>query len=144
VSDSFSIPIEINYEDTDAGGVVYHANYLAFMERARSAFLRRSGLPLSELKEKHNMLFIVTETSLRFRKPAFLDDIVDVSVQIQELKRVSVTCTQQVTRAGEVLVDATIRIATITADTFSPCRMPQVLSEIFDGYQIEYARLKQA
>ena len=139
MSEIFSLPVEINYEDTDAGGVVYHANYLAFMERARSACLRQSGLPVSKLKNEHNLLFVVSETHLKFVKPAFLDDIVNVTVQVERLKGASVACVQRISRGGDLLVDASIRIATIAADSFSPQRMPQVLREIFGRYQLEYA-----
>ncbi len=133
----FSLPIQIDYVDTDAGGVVYHANYLAFMERVRSACLRQGGFPVSELKQRFNLVFVVTESSLKFHRPAVLDDVIDVSIEVLAIKGASVHCRQQVTRLGELLVDATIRIATITSDTFSPCKIPPVLREVFERHRID-------
>ena len=132
----FSQSIEINYADTDAGGVVYHANYLAFMERTRSSCLRHAGLPVTVLRDQFNVVFVVTESNLKYRKPAFLDDTLTVSIAVLALRGASVLCHQQVTRAEQVLVDAKIRIATITADTFLPCKMPLELRQVFTQFQI--------
>lgn len=149
MTSSFLKQIVINYVDTDAGGVVYHANYLAFMESARSALLRQAGFPASVLRDKFNLVFVVTESNLKFKKPAYLDDELEVSVAVTSMRGASIVCHQQVTRCGEqqsqelqtneLLVDATIRIATITADTFLPCRIPSELRHVFAQFNIHSA-----
>jgi len=141
---SFSKKIVINYVDTDAGGVVYHANYLAFMESVRSGLLRRAGFPALVLRDKFNLVFVVTESNLKYKKPAYLDDELNVSVAVSSLRGASMVCHQQVTRCNdelseELLVDATIRIATITADTFLPCKIPSELRHVFAQFHIHSA-----
>lgn len=142
--DRYSKQIVINYVDTDAGGVVYHANYLAFMESVRSDLLRQAGFPASVLRNKFNLVFVVTESNLKFKKPAYLDDELDVSVAVTSLRGASIVCHQQVTRTNkeqskELLVDATIRIATIANDTFLPCKIPSELRQVFEQFHIHSA-----
>ncbi|MBX2867097.1 MAG: YbgC/FadM family acyl-CoA thioesterase [Acidiferrobacterales bacterium] len=132
----FSQSIEIDYADTDAGGVVYHANYLTLMERTRSACLRHAGLPVTVLRDQFNVVFVVTESNLKYLQPAFLDDTLNISIAVSALRGASILCHQQVTRAERVLVDAKIKIATIAADTFLPCKMPSELRRVFAQYQI--------
>lgn len=133
----FSIPVVINYEDTDAAGVVYYANYLAFMERARNACLRAAGFPLATVRDELNVVFVVTEANLRYRRPATLDDVVDVTLGVETARGASVTFVQQVRRNGELLVDGRIRVGTLASDTFSPCRIPDVIREALDVHRIQ-------
>lgn len=128
----FSIPVRINYEDTDAGGVVYYANYLGFMERARNACLREHGFPLGELQSTHNLVFVVAHVDIRYRSPARLDDLLEVNLRLIDIRGASLRFLQQVIRNGEILVEATLKLATIRADTFSPCRIPDALRRSFD------------
>ena len=131
----FSLPLQINYEDTDAGGVVYYANYLGYMERARNACLRRIGFPPSELAQRHSILFVVTEVRLNYLAAARLDDELIVTLEILHLRRASMVFRQQVRRDaprdGQVLVDGEIKLALVNSDTFAPCRMPTELADAF-------------
>jgi len=136
----FSLPLPVNYEDTDAGGVVYYANYLAYMERARNACLREMGYPLTSLITKHKLMFVVAEANLKYLRPARLDDNIDVTLKVLEVRPVSIRFGQQVMRGGELLVDATLKLATLNSDTFSPCKMPQDLRQSLQQHLIEYDR----
>ncbi len=125
----FSVALQINYEDTDAGGVVYYGNYLGYMERARNACLRRIGFPPSELEQRHSILFVVTEVRLNYLAAARLDDELIVTLEILHLRRASMVFRQQVRRDDQVLVDGEIKLALVNSDTFAPCRMPTELSD---------------
>ena len=133
----FSIPVVINYEDTDAAGVVYYANYLAYMERARNACLRQAGFPLAMVRDDLNVVFVVTEARLRYRRPARLDDVVDITLEVETARGASVTFVQQVRRDGDLLVDGRIRVGTLSSDTFSPCRIPDKIRHALDDYRIQ-------
>ena len=126
---TFSIPLQINYEDTDAAGVVYYGNYPGYMERARNACLRGLGFPLNKLTQQYSALFVVSEVRLKYLSAARLDDELEVTVEILQLKRASIVFAQQVRRGGEVLVDGEIRLALVNNDTFRPCRIPQELAD---------------
>lgn len=137
----YSLPVRINYEDTDAGGVVYYANYLAYMERARNACLREMGFPLSELQRSQKLIFVVAEASLRYLVPARLDDLIEITLEVLGIKGASVSLTQQAIRDNEVLVDSTIKLVTLNSDTFSPCRIPEKLRQSLEQHRIEYGGL---
>ena len=125
----FSIPLLVNYEDTDAGGVVYYGNYLAYMERARNAFLRSKGFPLSMLTRDHQILFVVTEASLRYLLPAKLDDELEITLDISKIRGASVQFHHQVRRGREILVDGVIMLAVLNSETFQPRRIPEFLRD---------------
>ena len=133
----FSLPIVINYEDTDAAGVVYYANYLGYMERARNACLREAGFPLSRVRDEHQTVFVVTEASLRYRIPAQLDDEISVTLAVLDIRGASMVFSQRVFRDQTLLVDGRIRLATLHSDTFSPCRMPEVIRLALEKHRIE-------
>ena len=141
IDDRFSISVRINYEDTDAGGVVYYANYLAYMERARNACLRELGFPLSELQNNQKLVFVVAEANIKYKLPARLDDVINITLAVVKIKGASVYLSQQVLRGGNLLVDATIKLVTLNSDTFSPCRMPVKLRQSLEQHHIEYAGL---
>ncbi|MGI9311221.1 MAG: YbgC/FadM family acyl-CoA thioesterase [bacterium] len=124
---AFAVQLQVNYEDTDAGGVVYYANYLGYMERARNACLRDLGFPPAQLEQRHSIVFAVTEAHLIYRAPARLDDELEATMQVARLARASMTVTQQVRRAREVLVDARIKLAALNSASGRPCRMPPPL-----------------
>ncbi len=134
---AFSLPVQINYEDTDAGGVVYYANYLAYMERVRNACLRDLGYPLAKLQQQ-SLLFVVIEANLKYHRSARLDDLLQITVRIHEIKGASISFSHQVMRSDELLVDATIRIATVSGDTFLPCKIPDKLRHSLERHQIKY------
>ena len=120
---AFSVPIRVYWEDTDAAGIVFYANYLKYFERARTEWLRGFGFGQEELR-RDGVAFVVSETTLRYLKPARLDDIVDVSVDVVHLGQASLQLAQQARRAGELLAEGTIRIGCVELGTFRPCRIP--------------------
>ena len=121
---TFDFPQRIYFEDTDAGGVVYHAHYLKFLERARTEWLRYLGFTSSELERKYKMLWVVSEIAAEFVKPAKLDDSVNISVAIENLGRVRCTFHQEIRRGEEVLVKARVLVACVSADGFKPIEIP--------------------
>jgi|SRR6185295_3162958 len=120
---AFSIPVRVYWEDTDAAGIVFYANYLRYFERARTEWLRGFGFGQEALRQD-GVAFVVSETTLRYLKPARLDDVVDVSVDVVHLGQASLQLAQQAHRAGELLAEATIRIGCVELGTFRPCRIP--------------------
>ncbi len=128
---AFAFPVRIYWEDTDAGGIVFYANYLKFFERARTEWLRSLGLVQSQLREETGGIFIVSETSLRYLQPARLDDELIVTAQLQEAGRASLIIAQQARNrtSGALLCEASIRIGWVDAQTLRPARIPHLLSE---------------
>lgn len=126
---SFTIPVRIYYEDTDAGGVVYHANYLKFMERARTEWLRHLNYDLAVLAERDKLLFVVAGARIEYKKPARLNDELKVSAQPIRLGRASLDVLQQVSRDDDLLSSATITLVTVRADDFKPRPIPITMKE---------------
>ncbi|HEV7576252.1 MAG TPA: tol-pal system-associated acyl-CoA thioesterase [Caldimonas sp.] len=121
---AFSVAMRIYWEDTDAAGIVFYANYLKYFERARTEWLRGLGFGQEALRRDAGIAFVVSETALRYRRPARLDDVIDVSVAVVHLGQASLEIAQEARRAGELLADGTIRIGCIELGTFRPCRIP--------------------
>ncbi|MGY3265864.1 tol-pal system-associated acyl-CoA thioesterase [Lysobacter sp. HA35] len=119
----FSLPVRIYWEDTDAGGVVYHARYVAFLERARSEWMRANGHGQASLQAT-GLVFAVRAMTLDFLKPARLDDALDVHCELADCRRASLVFKQSIDRDGERLLDATVRIAALDAATFRPAPIP--------------------
>ena len=124
---SFTWPVRVYWEDTDAGGVVYHARYLAFMERARSEWMRALGWGQEQLRTADDVAFAVRAMELDFRAPARLDDQLQVSVRLLECRGASFSVGQRIDRAGTVLVEARVRIAALRASDFKPRPIPAAL-----------------
>jgi acyl-CoA thioester hydrolase len=122
---TFSIPVRVYYEDTDSGGVVYHSNYLNFMERARSEWLRALGFEQDQLVSTDGVLFAVSAANIRFRKPARFNDLLDVTVTVDRCGAASLSLLQEVRRAAEVLASAEVRIACIDKQRFVPVAIPE-------------------
>ena len=122
----FSIPIRVYWEDTDAGGVVYHARYVAFLERARSDALRALGRGQQELQQS-GLVFAVHSMQLDFLRPARLDDALQVTAEISRLGRASVVFTQRILRGEELLLTAQVKVASLRAADFRPCPMEDSL-----------------
>ena len=125
-------PVRVYYEDTDAGGVVFYANYLKFFERARTEWLRGLGFGQERLRTDTGAIFIVADTSVRYLSPARLDDLIEVTVLPVELGRVSMTLQQQAWRDSELLAEGDIRIGCVAAGgaaPFRPCRIPATILE---------------
>lgn len=125
----FRQTLRVYWEDTDAGGVVFYANYLKFFERARTEWLRSLGFAQQRMRDEIGAMFVVSDTSVRYLKPARLDDLLDVTVALREAGRASLAIEQQVWRStpahdGALLAEGTIRIGCVDAGTFRPRRIP--------------------
>ena len=133
-SEPFIHPVRVYWEDTDAGGVVYHARYLAFLERARSEWMRALGRGQDAMRRghdghEHGLVFAVRAMQVDFRLPARLDDALAVSVALRECRRASLVIAQEIRRDGELLLDATVRIASLDAAGFMPRAIPVELHD---------------
>ncbi|MGJ4804424.1 tol-pal system-associated acyl-CoA thioesterase [Luteimonas sp. SDU82] len=124
---TFSIPTRVYWEDTDAGGVVYHAQYVAFLERARTEWVRALGYGQDALRLTHGLVFAVRAMRIDFRKPARLDDALQVTVSLRRCRHASVVFAQSIRRDGELLLDAEVRCAALEASTFRPRAIPDAL-----------------
>ncbi len=135
---AFEFPVRIYWEDTDAGGIVFYANYLKFFERARTEWLRSLGIGQQALRERTGGIFVVSETAIKYHRPARLDDQLVVTARLQEAGRASITLVQQAlskterTPPGNALVhcEGTIRIGWVDAATLRPARMPSHILEV--------------
>ena len=123
----YSFPVRVYFENTDAGGVVYHAEYLKFLERARTEWLRHLGFDHQALARNHRMLFVVTALSIDFARAARLDDTLAVSVRLESLGKVRCVFVQEVRRDDEVLVRAKVSVASVAAESFKPVEIPEAL-----------------
>lgn len=128
----FLWPVRVYYEDTDSGGVVYYANYLKFMERARTEWLRSLGFEQDELREKEGVLFAVRKVGVEFRSPARFNDALQVSVQLISRGKASLVFRQEIRSVadGRVLCDGEVKIACIDAASFRPAPIPHALLSV--------------
>jgi acyl-CoA thioester hydrolase len=129
--------VRVYYEDTDSGGVVYYANYLRFLERARTEWLRSYGIEQDQLVQQDGLIFAVRSVQLEYVKPAKFNDLLDVSVAISKQGKASLTFEQAVRRADgerQLLCLGQVKVACLTADTLRPKVIPEKISrEIFGG-----------
>ena len=129
----FSWPVRVYWEDTDAGGIVFYANYLKFFERARTEWLRSRGVEQRLLHESAGGMFVVTDTQVRYHQPARLDDELFVTAWPTETGRASMTIRQRAllkTPAGNILLcEGSIRIGWVDAASYKPARIPQTILE---------------
>lgn len=126
--------VRVYWEDTDGGGIVYYANYLRFMERARSEWLRSVGVDQAGLFREQGVQFVVVEASLRYHQPARYDDVLAVTAKVDSARGASLNFLQTVHRGsadGALLVSADIRVASLDATTLKPRRLPRELTEAF-------------
>ncbi len=124
MNEAFVWPVRVYWEDTDAGGVVYYANYLRFLERARSEWLRALGVEQTELAARDGLVFVVRHIAVDFLRPARFDDLLAIHSRLLELGGASLTLEQAVVRAGAVLLTARVRIACVRNADFRPARIP--------------------
>ena len=127
ISARFSWPVRVYYEDTDLGGVVYYANYLKFLERARSEWLRHRGVSQVQLLAEQRVLFAMTAVAIRYLKPARFDDQLAVTVELDKLRRASMSFRQAIHRGdagGELLCTAEVTAACLDADSMRPRALP--------------------
>jgi acyl-CoA thioester hydrolase len=120
----FTWPIRVYWEDTDAGGVVYHASYLRFLERARSEWMRSLGHAQQELREREDVVFVVRSMRLEFLRAARLDDELDVDVVPVAMRPASLLLGQTIRRGSETLLTAEVKVACVTASDFRPRAVP--------------------
>ena len=125
------IPVRVYYQDTDAGGVVFHAQYLAFMERARTEMLNAAGVDLAKMVEQHGVLFMVHHVEVSFHQPARLNDLLSVSAEVVKMGRASLVFRQLVERDGVLLVEADVTLAIVERRRMKPARMPEELEQAF-------------
>ena len=124
---TYSFPVRVYFENTDAGGVVYHAEYLKFLERARTEWLRHLGFDHQALARNHRVVFVVTAIAADFTKAARLDDTLAVSVHLESLGKVRCVFTQEIRRDDEVLVRAKVTVASVQVETLKPAEIPDPL-----------------
>jgi 4-hydroxybenzoyl-CoA thioesterase len=122
----------VYYQDTDAGGVVFHAQYLAFMERSRTELLNARGLDLARWADERRLLFLVYELRARFHAPARLNDMLSVSAEVVKMGRASLVFGHRVERETELLVEAEVTLAIVHRDRMRPSRMPEELQRAFE------------
>ena len=124
---AFKMSVRVYYEDTDAGGIVYYANYLRFMERCRSDWLRDLGYEISAIDQQFGIFLAVRSTQTEYLKPARLSDLLTVTVNLAELRRASMRLGQQVYRNAELLCHSTIRLVCLNSATLGPMAIPEPL-----------------
>lgn len=120
---SFSIPIRVYIEDTDAGGIVYYVNYLKFMERSRTEFLRSLGYHKAAILGD-GLLLVIHAAEINYRRSARLDDELQVTAQVTKLARTYIEFQQQALRGDELLCEGLVRVACVNAGTMRPCALP--------------------
>jgi acyl-CoA thioester hydrolase len=120
----FTWQVRIYYEDTDAGGIVFYANYLKFFERARTEWLRATGVNQQSLAESDGAIFVVKHASIDYNAPARLDDLVDLTLTIQKLGRASIEFVQQAWRGDTLLASAQVKVGCVDATTLRPRALP--------------------
>jgi acyl-CoA thioester hydrolase len=121
---AFTWPVRVYYEDTDSGGVVYYANYLKFLERARTEWLRALGFELDALARDHGVIFIVRSLAIEYLRPAAFNDEIAATVELGRLGGGQIILTQRITRGVEELATASVRLACVNTTTFRPVRIP--------------------
>ena len=124
---SYSFPVRVYYENTDAGGVVYHAEYLRFLERARTEWLRHLGFDHQGLARDHRVSLVVTSLAIDFVKPARLDETISIGVQLESLGKARCVFAQEIRREDEVLVRAKVTVACVAGESMKPAEIPEAL-----------------
>ena len=130
----FRFPIRVYYEDTDAAGVVYYANYLKFMERARTEWLEARGFPLAAFEREHGVVFVVHRCEIDFRQPGRLNDALDVSVEPLKVGASTLKARQQVFRGADILTSASVTLACLDVTRWRPVRMPAALLKNLENH----------
>jgi acyl-CoA thioester hydrolase len=128
----FSLPVRVYFQDTDAGGVVYHSSYVNFMERSRTEWLRTFGYSNAGMMKELGVVFVVRSLKLDYLKPALLDDLVEVTSQIKEVGRSRLNIYQTVKRGEEVLCHGEVHLVCVNVETFKPVSVPEVMRKQWD------------
>ena len=127
--DAFYFPVRIFYEDTDAGGVVYHANFLNFCERARTEWLRQLGIGRERLQREFDLMFVVRRATIDWRRPALLDDLLMIETRLKSVGKVRMTLTQTITRDAKVLANVEVEVVAVNS-VFAPAPLPEALLKL--------------
>lgn len=135
----FDWPVRVYYEDTDAGGVVYHSQYLNFMERARTEWLRHLGYEQTTLRDELQIVIVVHSLEIQFKKPARFNDSLVVSMAVSELGRSSIQFAQKILRGEELLIEAQVRVACVGTQTFKPTAIPKAILDAITSHTTELA-----
>jgi acyl-CoA thioester hydrolase len=128
---TFSFPVRVYYEDTDAGGIVYYANYLKFAERARTEFLRHLGFSQEDMLKRLGAGFVVRECHINYKSPAKLDDALNITCKVSELKGVSLKMEQKLYRGDTVLSEVEVTLVFLSLENMRPTRIPEEITSIF-------------
>jgi tol-pal system-associated acyl-CoA thioesterase len=130
-SGEFSMPVRVYIEDTDAGGIVYYVNYLKFMERGRTEYMRDMGFGKSSVFNE-DLLFVVRDVAVTYLSSAILDDELQVTAAVSDVRGATVTMRQSVKRGGEVLVEGDIKIACVDKTSKKPRRLPSAMRDVLE------------
>ena len=130
---TFSLPIRIYFEDTDSGGVVYHSNYLKFMERARTEWLSAVGIDQRHLKQDNHIMFVVHRIDIQYKLPARFNDDLIVKSELKDIGSSKIEFRQIIYRNDEILIDASIDIACIDSEKFKPVRIPPTIKKTMES-----------
>jgi len=125
--------IRVYYEDTDSGGVVYHSNYLNFMERARTEWLRNLGINQKNLKLKENIIFVVAAINIQYKGSATLDDELYVSTGLTGMKSYSLSLHQEILKDKEIITTGDIKVACLNAVEFDPIKIPMHIKKLMES-----------
>jgi len=131
-----STSFRVYYEDTDAGGIVYHSNYLKFAERGRCEMLRSFDLECSSIEEKLGMMFVLKHADIEYIKPAMLDDFLEVQTMVASMRNTSFQMRQIVHKDGQEICSMLITLVCVDTKTIKPVRLPDILREKFEPYII--------
>ena len=129
----FTLPVRVYWEDTDAAGIVYYANYLRFLERARTEWLRAKGYDQHELAQRHGVVFVVRSISLEFLRPARIDEELGATVTLAAIDAATIEVVQRIERGGECLLTAEVKLACVKIAAFQPARIPRELRDVIVG-----------
>ena len=126
-------PIRIYYEDTDSGGVVYHSNYLKFMERARTEWLRDFKIDQKAIKDNLNLMFVVHEIDIKFMRPAVFNDEIQVQTKLKKLGSVKIELEQKIFRSSELLIESQVVVASVNSISMKPMRIPNEIKLLMEN-----------
>ena len=130
---TFSFPVRIYFEDTDSGGVVYHSNYLKFMERARTEWLRSIGIDQRHLKHQERIMFVVHRIDIQYKLPARFNDDLIVKSELIDIGSSKIEFRQMIYRDHELLIDASVDVACIDSEKFKPVRIPSTVKQTMES-----------
>ncbi len=130
---TFSLPIRIYFEDTDSGGVVYHSNYLKFIERARTEWLSALGIDQRQLKQDNHIMFVVHRIDIQYKLPARFNDDLIVKSELKDIGSSKIEFRQMIYRENEMLIDASVDVACIDSEKFKPVRIPPTIKQAMES-----------